>query len=193
MPTSKPRAQTALEAYNQHFSELPPSENEDMVRPGLLADSSIILRADDRYIFAWLENGEWITHARPTRQPAWHAPMFAWPRPHTILSRSLCRLQSDVAEELQDQGLEIDCDPDADTPMMSPKEANRLFPNLKSLSHGAMLQSAGGDDELQMLDACESAAADEIDELLRHGTPMGEALRGRIARMLLGTAKRAPA
>ena len=192
MPSSKSRAQTALEAYDEHFSQLPPSEAEDMVRPGLLADSSIILRADDRYIFAWLEDGVWVTRTRPTRQAAWHAPMFGWPTPHTILTRSLCRLQTEVAGDLQDRGTEIESDPDPDTPMISPEEAAELFPDLKSLSHGAMLQSAG-DDELQMLDTCESAAADEMDELLRPGTPMGDALRDRMTTMLLSTEQRAAA
>ena len=45
-------AQAALETYNQHISVLPPSEITDMVRPGLMADSSIVLRTEDRYIFA---------------------------------------------------------------------------------------------------------------------------------------------
>lgn len=185
MPANKPIAQAALESYDENIPTLQPSEIADMVRPGLMADSSIILRTDGHYIFAWLQAGQWITHSRTTRLPSWEQPMFGWPTAHTILNRALCRLQSEIADDLRDQGLAEDAEDDPDQPLVPPLQAATLFPGLLSSAHGAMVHNSNHDQQLQQLDEAESQAADDLEELFKPGTPMGDTLRRLTAEALL--------
>ena len=185
MPANKTMAQAALESYDEHVAALPPSEIADMMRPGLMADSSIVLRTDDSYIFAWLESGQWHTHSRPAHMPSWNQPMFGWPTASTILNRALCRLQSEIAADLRSQGLAEDADDDPEQPLVSIQHAASIFPDLMSLAHGAMRDNGNHDQQLQTLDEAESWAADDLENLFKPGTPMGKTLRRLTAEALL--------
>ena len=164
-----------------------------MVRPGLMADSSIVLRTEDRYIFAWLEGCQWNTKSRPTRLPSWNQPMFGWPTALTILTRALCRLQSEVANDLRDQGLAEDAADEPEQPLVTIQQAADIFPDLMSLAHGAMADNSDHDQQLQTLDEAESWAADDLERLFKPGTPMGDTLRRLTAQALLSQSEEQPA
>ena len=169
-------AEKALHAYDNP-GEGTLDEIASEFTPGFKTDQSIILHADDRYVFAWpdVKNpAHWIAHSRLAIHPTdgWHTPMYRWPNPMSILVRTLSRLQDQAVHTLSGRGYDLDYDGgDPDAPLVGPQQAIAAVPSLLEKAAEAMNHNQNGDYQLSALDEAESWACDDLEKILE-GQPI---------------------